>query len=523
MKNFIYTFLLFPITIGMFPACLVAQDGILDSTFGINGVVVTDINGFDNFVTSSAFQNDGKILVTGIINNGPVKDFIVARYNINGFLDSTFGVNGIVTTDVNGFNDVSTAISTQSNGKILVSGNSGNGINDDFSVVRYNNNGSLDNSFGINGKVITPIGTMHDRSFNILVQQDDKFIVTGNIENGLDNDFALVRYNSNGSVDSLFGLNGVVITDYFGFNDYAKSSTLQNDGKILVVGYNKHSSGFGNEKIMMTRYNTDGTIDSTFGINGIVITELYNSYFYTFPNDIKVQPNGKILVTGYTHTSSTIPQAFLVRYNSNGSQDTPFFLDPIISSSNISPMSGTSIAVQVDGKIIVSSMQLGPPSTFLMNRKDTTGLNIDTTFGNSGIVETIIGTNSNVVNILIQNDGKIILIGNTFNSANNTGHNFALTRYTNPSISVEIETNDSLTDFYSTIYPNPSNGLFEMTIDTPFQEANLTIFDVTGKVIVQQKITQNNTQLNLSAYPKGMYFYQLLVDGKQVTGKLIVQ
>jgi len=75
MKNFIYTFLLFPITIGMFPACLVAQDGILDSTFGINGVVVTDINGFDNFVTSSAFQNDGKILVTGIINNGPVKDF----------------------------------------------------------------------------------------------------------------------------------------------------------------------------------------------------------------------------------------------------------------------------------------------------------------------------------------------------------------------------------------------------------------------------------------------------------------
>jgi hypothetical protein len=73
------------------------------------------------------------------------------------------------------------------------------------------------------------------------------------------------------------------------------------------------------------------------------------------------------------------------------------------------------------------------------------------------------------------------------------------------------------------VYPNPNNGIFELTIDTPFQQANLTIFDVTGKVIIQQKITQNNTQLNLLSNPKGMYFYQLLVDGKQVTGKLIVQ
>lgn len=73
------------------------------------------------------------------------------------------------------------------------------------------------------------------------------------------------------------------------------------------------------------------------------------------------------------------------------------------------------------------------------------------------------------------------------------------------------------------IYPNPSNGLFKFTIDTPFQQVNLTIFDVTGKIIIQQTITQNNTQLNLLSHPKGMYFYQLLVDGKQVTGKLLIQ
>lgn len=73
------------------------------------------------------------------------------------------------------------------------------------------------------------------------------------------------------------------------------------------------------------------------------------------------------------------------------------------------------------------------------------------------------------------------------------------------------------------IYPNPNNGLFKFTIDTPFQQAILTILDITGKVINQQRITQNNTQLNLLSHPKGMYFYQLLVDGKQVTGKLIVQ
>ncbi|MDT8413668.1 MAG: T9SS type A sorting domain-containing protein, partial [Vicingaceae bacterium] len=73
------------------------------------------------------------------------------------------------------------------------------------------------------------------------------------------------------------------------------------------------------------------------------------------------------------------------------------------------------------------------------------------------------------------------------------------------------------------VYPNPNNGSFELTIDAPFQQAKLIIFDLTGKVIVQQKITQNNTQLNLLSHPKGMYFYQLLIDGEQVTGKMIVQ
>ncbi len=73
------------------------------------------------------------------------------------------------------------------------------------------------------------------------------------------------------------------------------------------------------------------------------------------------------------------------------------------------------------------------------------------------------------------------------------------------------------------VYPNPNSGSFEFAIDAPFQQANLTIFDVTGKVIVEQKITQNNTQLNLLSHPKGMYFYQVLTDGKQVTGKIIIQ
>ncbi|MBW6484263.1 MAG: T9SS type A sorting domain-containing protein [Vicingaceae bacterium] len=82
---------------------------------------------------------------------------------------------------------------------------------------------------------------------------------------------------------------------------------------------------------------------------------------------------------------------------------------------------------------------------------------------------------------------------------------------------------ESIKENSVSVYPNPNNGSFELTIDAPFQQANITILDVTGKVITQQRITQKNTQLNLLSHPKGMYFYQLLVDGKQVTGKLIVQ
>ncbi|MDF1676389.1 MAG: T9SS type A sorting domain-containing protein, partial [Vicingaceae bacterium] len=143
-----------------------------------------------------------------------------------------------------------------------------------------------------------------------------------------------------------------------------------------------------------------------------------------------------------------------------------------------------------------------------------------TTFGNMGIVETVVGTGTNnsfVNKILIQNDGKIILTGNAYNGSNN---DFVLIRYNN--LVTNIESKEELKNSVA-IYPNPNNGSFEMTIDAPFQEANLTIFDLTGKVIVQQRITQKNTQLNLLSHPKGMYFYQLMVDGKQVTGKLLIQ
>src|SRR5437763_14108120 len=223
-----------------------AAAGDLDPTFGTAGMVMTDINRSTDIANAVAVQADGKLVVVGETykhNDFSTEDFVVTRYNTDGTLDTTFGRGGKVRTDFPGLAAVPSAVVIQADGKIVVAGGAfplftfaGN-----FQVVRYNSNGSLDRSFG-NGGIVTTTFPEGSYAFDVALQPDGKIIAAGTVFVDFnpgemsDTDFALARYNSDGSLDTTFGNGGMVTTDFFGNEDDAFSILIQPDGKIVAVG-----------------------------------------------------------------------------------------------------------------------------------------------------------------------------------------------------------------------------------------------------------------------------------------------
>ena len=213
-------------------------DGSLDPSFGTGGMVASEVGGTISRGRALALQPDGKIVVVGYTWIGlglNYWDFGLARYNPDGSLDVTFGTDGVVTTDFVGGFDAAEEVVLQPDGRIVVVGSAelipGNFVSRDFAVARYNTNGSLDTTFGNGGKVTSPLGEI-DSASSVVVQPDGKIVAGGG--GALTIDFALVRYNTDGTLDPTFGSGGMVTTD-LGGSDYA-ALALQPDGRIVAAG-----------------------------------------------------------------------------------------------------------------------------------------------------------------------------------------------------------------------------------------------------------------------------------------------
>ena len=219
-------------------------------------MVVYSVNPGDDYGNALVIQPDGKILVAGATHNGTDWDWYIVRLMPDGALDGTFGTGGIVTTDLRGFNDWGTSIALQPDGKIVFGSKSSNGTDTDFAVARYNPDGSLDGTFGTGGKVFTPIGSGNDDGSRVTLQPDGKIVLAGWYVNGTDDDFAVVRYNTDGSLDSSFGSGGIVVTRVGTGQDRISGVTVQPDGKIVVAGHSHNGTD-----LAVARYLPDGTLD----------------------------------------------------------------------------------------------------------------------------------------------------------------------------------------------------------------------------------------------------------------------
>jgi uncharacterized delta-60 repeat protein len=399
-----------------------AAEGDLDTSFNSDGILTTAIGTQFDVANSVALQSDGKIVAAGYSDNGSDYDFALVRHNTDGSLDTSFSTDGKVITAIGTSYDDASSVAVQSDGKIVAAGYSLTGGSQDFAVVRYNTDGSLDASFSTDGKVTTAVGSSDDVAYSIALQSDGKIVAAGTSYNGSNYDFALVRYNTDGSLDTSFDTDGKVITAIGTAGETFYSVALQSDGKIVAAGY---SAVGGNQDFAVVRYNTNGSLDTSFSTDGKVTTDLGT------PDEVAVsivlQSNGKIVAAGRAGDGSDYDFA-VVRYNTDGSLDTSFSADGIvITATSASFDAAASIAVQSDGKIVVGGYSyVGGKQDFAVVRYNIDG-SLDTSFSTDGIVTTSTSATDGTANsIALQSDGKIVAAGTSYNGSN---YDFTLVRY----------------------------------------------------------------------------------------------
>lgn len=346
--------------------CMIRFDneGALDPSFGNEGRVFTSWNGGSNPVINDiTVLSDGRIILGSSYYNGNNRDFILACFNPDGSIDDSFGNNGTTFTPIGNFEDICFAIAMQPDGKLLAAGGSNKSLGAfdyNFALVRYNPDGTIDNSFGNSGVAITEIGLCNSIAYSIAVQQDGRILLAGEAQDSLFafNDFAVVRYNEDGSLDNTFGTDGKLRISLSETYDYAKSIVLQEDGKIVITGYTQN--GLHNYDFALLRLNSDGSFDDTFGNNGIIITDIGND----FANSIAIQQDGKIVLAGST-TTGTLYDFATLRYNQDGSLDETFGENgAIITSFGAGDDEGSSVVIRNNGEILIAGMVNTQPGSF---------------------------------------------------------------------------------------------------------------------------------------------------------------
>ncbi len=391
-----------------------AQAGSLDPTFGTGGIFTfstTSNGGGSNSASAIALQSDGKLVVAGQVGSRSG----LLRLNTNGTLDTTFGTAGVVVSKLGGVVDqLFVGLAIQSDGKIVVSAT---GIPARGQVGRFNPNGSPDTTFGTAG-----VASLSMTAGLLVLQTDGRIIVTGASAGNA----SMARLQSNGQLDTSFGTNGQAP-----LAAGAGSITLQADGKILIG-----SGAFAAAAVLnpangagaVARYNTNGSLDKSFGISGLAAS-------IVAPSALAVQSDGKILAAGSNVSqlalSGNVGGFGLVRLNSNGSVDTTLGTRGGVTTAfpGASLTDAFAVILQSNGDIVAAG-EAGNAATsqltesFALARYLGTG-KLDSTFGTGGLVTTNFGNTAAafITSLVLQSDGKIVAAGS------NAGNTVEVARY----------------------------------------------------------------------------------------------
>jgi uncharacterized delta-60 repeat protein len=430
--------------LGLLAGLALAAAGDLDPRFGNTGLgpgkAFAELRGYDE-ASAVAVQPDGSIVVAGTAAPGGDQPgvFALVRFVSDGTLDPTFSSGGKVTTPI-GERAQLRALKLQPDGKIGVAGYAeSSSFQEDFALVRYRRDGSLDPEFGGGGGALTDFGTTLDKANALAIQQDGKIVAAGTAGGR----FALARYDPDGRLDQSFGYGGQLILDDFTASESygaggpagwtgARAVAIQADGKIVMVGQTPTDPYRLNFAVV--RITPGGALDPSFGTAGKVLTS-FGGQRGDGAYAVAIQPDGRIVVGGVMGGSADTPHDnfyALARYNPDGSLDTSFSSDGKVTASVAPPGGGGddlyALALQLDGKIVAAGMSFTPTGAtqFGVARFNANG-SLDTSFSGDGRLTTNFGGTEEARSLAIQPDGNIVVAGPA--ELNSGSRFFVLARY----------------------------------------------------------------------------------------------
>lgn len=499
MKNLFSTFLL------LFSLNSFAQVGLPDVNFGINGITTIDLSPDDELFDMKILP-DGKILCLSKSEESGGSSLypFVCRLNPDGSLDPSYGTNGATQLPDQVFltnYDFNLAIDDQQRAVVAVSAGS------DIIVYRLTASGSLDTDFSFDGKVTVDFGNGDNVIAGLGIQSDGKIVLACTIAF----DFAIARLNSSGTFDTSFGNNGKQTYNVTAI-DRASDIAIQADNKILVCGAT--DDGFGNWAGII-RVNNDGTLDNTFDGDGKV-TRIINNI--DTPYGIEIGSDGKIIVVGHTRVSSFVHDGFVLRYNSDGTEDNTFDTDGLFQVN----MSGatdffTVAAIQPDGKILTGGIYdaLGSNGTQAWSTRLNVDGTLDTDFSTDGSTNVMLtSTDLYVQAAELTPSGDLILGARDAGST----HNFYLIKLkTGLNIGVdELESRTILA------YPNPTTDLIYLNLKEFNQsDKSIRIFNSEGRLVFESFTTSNTFQIDLQTLSSGIYSCLIVSESEKSSFQFI--
>lgn len=499
---------LFLMSCALLPGAVNAQTGSLDKTFGKNGIYGADLGGD---LRDIAALPDGKIIGVG----GNPK-FTIARFLSNGSIDATFGDTGKTHT-LFGAKCGANAVAVQADGKIVVAGytstTTANSGDFDIMAVRYNADGSLDTTFATNG-IFTSGKSSNDTASAIDIQPDGKIILAGQVLVGQP---ALIRLLPDGTPDTTFNKTGYVSVSTPRYGELLAVKVLT-DGTILGAGRY-------NDTPVIFKFNTDGSLVTTFGNGGMVTVPNVAgvSLIYNFV----VLNNGDFIVAGGNMATSKYT-SFLSKFSGNGTLVTTFGANGLVVQDGGGNIVTQAKDIAVSGNKIIVGYAYGPATNydFEVSRYDLDGVP-DTDFGTKGNVIFNLGsaTQHDYLNaIAIQPDGKIIAGGYGASGDFSLARLFATDEDTAGTVGFTASQNKF------NVYPNPVAANSKLLIDLNTSE-NLTLklYDVKGVLITtvfeDKAFASGKTEvdLGLSNLANGIYFLNVMSANKQATTIKIVK
>ncbi len=472
------------------------QPGTLDLTFDTDGKVTTDINASSEAAADVLALTNGKMIVAGGTKTGTNQNLFICRYLSGGQLDSAFGINGFAVTDLGG-NEYIARLKEQPDHKLVVVGSTITGSDGKWLIGRYWPDGAIDSAFGTNGFTTLDFGSQGDAANNLDFLPNGQIIVCG-YRRYAQYQVALARLNSNGSLDSTFGQGGTFIWTKPQPHTTANQVNVLPDGRLLVLG----GSQTNNESVdfLLMRFTANGVIDSSFGVNGIRITD-WGPYDDDSPAVLVIDSANRLVVAGTHYPNYGDGQPAMARYSFDGVPDSTFGT----SGKALLPIAGYQAATfydmvrQPDGNLLLCGIARQNLTYYFYVTRIKENTTADSTWNGTGRTFTTFTYNPFAYSLVLQSDGRLLVAGE---DRNGTVGDIAIARY-NTGLVMGCSTTVANTSTNQSVCPG-TDVLFSVTsttVNLQWQDSTaLGWQDITGATGSTLQLNSVNNSINGRAY-----------------------